>query len=160
MKRLGLIAAAAALATPATGAEPDYAPFRACVWEIENPTDQTIYHHCTAPLVQHCGASKTALEAVSCIEAARDALEDQTTREMADLPNLSPLPPNFPEAGIDVAMDELELSRDTGAAACVLVAERDEDAGVKVGQRAVNTAFCQLMAVGDVYGLLTQFKRP
>ncbi|MEM7270442.1 MAG: hypothetical protein AAF401_14480 [Pseudomonadota bacterium] len=148
------------IAGPVLAQDRNYDGFHACVWSVADPTDQTVYHHCTAPLVSHCGVAKTAKDAVACIEAERDALQDQVTAEAAEFSRMETLPPNFPEAGVDVAMDELSLSNDTGAAACILMSDRDEKAGVAVGQRAVNSAFCQLMAAGDVYGLLTQFKRP
>jgi hypothetical protein len=121
--------------------------FRACVAETEGSGVSTSYHHCSGGLVTHCGASATAKDAVDCIGEIRTHLETHVAESTVIVADLT---------GETVAEMEATLAdtRSSGVSACAILASKDIDAGIAVGQRAVNLAFCELVATGDVYALL------
>lgn len=123
------------------------AAFDACVAEVEEATIASTFHHCTGPLAAHCGASETAAEAARCIEEARAGVEARIEEEAAAL-----------AAAGNGRREETErllaTARGGGAASCAVMASRDASDGVAVGQRAVNGAFCELVASGDALALL------
>jgi len=130
----------------ANEAEQD-AAFRQCVAETKDEGVSTSYHHCTGALVTSCGNEETAKAAVDCINTSRDRLKGKIAVATEVL---------SAETGEPVQEIEATLAdtRASGESACALMARNDADAGVAVGQRAVNLAFCELVAEGDVYALL------
>lgn len=137
----------------------DLDAFRTCVLAEEAPTTATVYHHCAAQLAAPCGASKTAAEAASCIDAVRQRVERRRLAEFDALIAQDPSPDWLPEGGVETVGAAIELSVNNGKGSCVLVADRDKNNGVAVGQRAVNGAFCNLVVEGDAYGLLVNMER-
>ena len=143
-------ALAAGLAAPAFA--DGFAEFRACALEGDANVTAT-FHHCTAPLVSHCGASATAKEAAACIDAARSDIETEITRASAALGETT-------GDGADAIADAMSGNRSAGEASCALMAQQDATTGVKVGQRAVNASFCQAIASGDVLGMVYRMEAP
>ncbi len=137
----------------------DLDAFRACALMEEAPTTATVYHHCAAQLVGPCGASKTAAEAVACIDGARQRIERRRLAEFDALIARVPAPDRMPEGGVSTVGAMIDLAVNNGKGSCLLVADRDEKNGVAVGQRAVNGAFCNLVVEGDAYGLLVNMDR-
>lgn len=137
----------------------DLDAFRACALAEEAPTTATVYHHCAAQLVAPCGASKTAAEAVSCIDTARQRVEQRRLAEFDALIAQDPAPDWLPEGGVATVGAAIDLSVNNGKGSCLLVADRDKNNGVAVGQRAVNGVFCNLVVEGDAYGLLINMER-
>ncbi|MEM7524648.1 MAG: hypothetical protein AAF360_12995 [Pseudomonadota bacterium] len=131
--------------TPAPAA--DFEPFRACVAAADETAVTATYHHCTAPLASHCGASATAADAVACIRAVRDEFE----AEIAS--GVEALAERTEERRADVEW-YLADGRGSGESSCAVMASQDQARGVAVGQRAVNGAFCELIISGDVLALL------
>ncbi|MEL7464480.1 MAG: hypothetical protein AAFN79_10460 [Pseudomonadota bacterium] len=144
--RILFSAVAITLLAPAAHAAEDYAAFRACVEAVEEATVTATFHHCTAEIAAPCGASATAKEAAACIDAKRDEMEAEIFAQTFVL-----------AAKTDDAPEEvtsaLAGNRSAGEASCAMMAQRDAAADVAVGQRAVNGAFCQLIATGDVLGM-------
>lgn len=153
MKRLAaLIVAAAPFAAMSDDADLD--AFRDCALAEEAPTTATVYHHCAAQLVAPCGASKTASEAVACIDESRQRVERRRLAHFDALIAQDPAPDWLPEGGVATVDAMIDHSLNNGKGSCLLVADRDKQTGVAVGQRAVNDAFCKLVVEGDAYGLL------
>ncbi len=137
----------------------DLDAFRTCALAEEAPTTATVYHHCAAQLVAPCGASKTAAEAVSCIDIARQRVERRRLAEFDALIVQDPAPDWLPEGGVSTVGAAIDLSVNNGKGSCLLVLDRDKNDGVAVGQRAVNGAFCNLLVESDAYGLLINMER-
>ena len=137
----------------------DLDAFRACALAEEAPNTATVYHHCAAQLVAPCGASSTAAEAAACIDAARQRVEKRRLAEFDALIAQDPAPDWLPEGGVDTVGAAIDLSVNNGKGSCLLVADRDKNEGVAVGQRAVNAAFCNLVVQGDASGLLVNMER-
>lgn len=137
----------------------DLYAFRACALAEEAPDTATVYHHCAAQLVAPCGASKTAAEAAACIDIARQRVERRRLAEFDALIAKDPAPDWLPEGGVETVGAAIDLSVNNGKGSCLLVADRDKTDGVAVGQRAVNSAFCNLVVEGDAYGLLINMER-
>lgn len=137
----------------------DLDAFRSCVLAEEAPTTATVYHHCAAQLVAPCGTSKTASEAAACIDLARQRVEQRRLAELDALIAEHPAPDWLPEGGLETVGAAMDLSVNNGKGSCMLVADRDKTDGVAVGQRAVNSAFCNLVVEGDAYGLLVNMGR-
>ena len=137
----------------------DLDAFRACALAEEAPTTATVYHHCAAAFAAPCGASKTAAEAASCIDAARQRVERRRLAEFDALIAQDPAPDWLPEGGVATVGEMIDQSLNNGKGSCLLVADRDKQNGVAVGQRAVNGAFCNLVVEGDAYGLLVNAGR-
>ena len=149
------------LLTPfaALAEDADLDAFRACALSEETPTMNTVYHHCASELVASCGASKTAAEAVTCIDTARQRVETRRLAEFETLTAQDPAPDWLPEGGVTAVGEAIDLSVYNGKGSCLLVADRDEKNGIAVGQRAVNDAFCRLVVEGDAYGLQVNMGR-
>lgn len=148
MKRM--IAALAIFAAVPAAAE-DYGPLRACMADIEATEENPIFHICTATLAQPCGASKTAAEAVACIDGAGAALGAAIEAGRDALLEANP------EGAEDITW-YLDETRANTEAQCETMAAAEKDAGLPTGQRAVNIAFCQLMATGDVFAALRRLE--
>lgn len=148
---LCLAPAAVALAE-GTGGAADHAALRACIAETEAASEDPVFHHCTAALAEGCGAAATAAEAAACIAAARDGLEGAIAAGRADLVAAR-------AAEVETIDWYLDQTRANGEAACVSMVEGQAAAGVAVGQRAVNAAFCDLIVTGDVFVALTRLER-
>lgn len=133
--------------------------FRACALAEKAPTTATVYHQCAARLVASCGAAKTAAEAASCIDSARQQLERRRLAEFDALIGADPAPDWLPDGGVATVGAMIDRSVNNGKGSCLLVADRDKRNGVGVGQRAVNGAFCSLVVEGDAYGLLVNAGR-
>ena len=137
----------------------DLDAFRTCAFAEDAPTTATVYHHCAAKLVAPCASSKTAAEAVACIDTARKRVERRRLVAFDALIVQDPAPAWLPEGGVATIGAAIELSVNNGKGSCLLVADRDEQNGVAVGQRAVNGAFCNLVVAGDAYGMLVNMER-
>ena len=137
----------------------DLDAFRACALAEEAPTTATVYHHCAARLAAPCGASKTAADASACIDGYRQQLEQRRLAEFDALIAQDPPPDWLPEGGVATVGALIDQSLNNGKGSCLLVADRDKQTGVAVGQRAVNGAFCNLVVEGDAYGLLVNAGR-
>ena len=148
------LASGAALADDA-----DLDAFRACALAEAAPTTATVYHHCAAQLAAPCGASKTAAEAVACIDETRQRMERRRLAEFDALITEDPAPDWLPDGGVATVGAMIDQSINNGRGSCALVADRDRQSGVAVGQLAVNAAFCGLMIEGDAYGLLVNAGR-
>lgn len=146
------LAALAPVGAPAAAAEADFDGFRACVAAVEDATVASSFHACTGALAAPCGAAATAAEAATCIRAVRDEVEAAITAEIDALVLAS---------GDERAEIEWYLAdgRASGTSSCAVMASQDRAAGVAVGQRAVNEAFCELIVSGDVFGLLLRLDR-
>ncbi len=137
-----------ALAQPVfADGEVNDAEFRTCVAETKDEGISTSYHHCSSALVTSCGGEATAKAAVDCINAVRDHLRGHiaVSTEMISARTGEP---------VQEIESTLAETRASGESACAILASSDADAGVAIGQRAVNLAFCELVAEGDVYALL------
>lgn len=152
MKYLALfLALALAHPTLADGGADDDA-FRACVAETKDEGVSTSYHHCSSMMVTSCGNEATAKDAVDCINAVRDHLSGHVAVSTEVIAASTGEPVQEIEA-------TLADTRASGESACAVLAKSDADAGIAVGQRAVNLAFCELVAEGDVYALLVVLER-
>ena len=141
MKRM--IFAAMLVAGPALAG--DYDEFRACVEAVEGAAVTATFHHCTHAIAAPCGASKTAKEAAACMDGERAEMEAEIEAQIAVLAAKTGDAP-------DEVRGALEGNRSAGEASCAIMAQRDAAAGVAVGQRAVNGAFCGMIVTGDVLG--------
>ncbi len=137
----------------------DLDAFRTCALKEATPTTATVYHHCAAQLVAPCGASQTAGEAVACIDGSRQRVERRRLAEFDALIAENPAPDWLPEGGVATVGALIDLAVNNGKGSCLLVADRDKNNGVAIGQRAVNGAFCNLVVEGDAYGLLINMER-
>lgn len=129
----------------------EYDVYRACVSESAAASVGESFHHCAGPLVAHCGASKTAKDAVGCIDQARFDMEAEIAREIEVLEAADP----EAAASIEVLVAN---SRNGGLSACETMGHIDESQGVAVGQRAVNSAVCIFVASSDVYAMLLRLE--
>ena len=138
-----VIALAAALPASAQ----DAAAFRQCVAGEARSGVAESYAICAAPLAQPCASSATAKEAAGCIDAARHQVAGWVEAGASALADRRSEP-------LSEVMDDLNVIADGGAAACAAMADNDRRSGVATGQRAVNAAFCGLVATADVYAAL------
>lgn len=135
------------LLAAAPAAAEGYAAFRACVAAVEDASMNETFHHCTAEIAEPCGASATAKAASECILNERDAVEAEIARAAAALAERR-------GEAVEEVTSALDGNRSAGEASCAMMASQDKTARVKVGQRAVNGAFCDLIVSGDVLGML------
>ena len=141
MKRM--IFAAMLVAGPAAAG--DYDEFRACVEAVDEAAVTATFHHCTANIAAPCGTAATAKEAASCMDEKRAAMELEIEAQIAVLAAKTGDAP-------DEVRGALDGNRSAGEASCAMMAQQDATAGVAVGQRAVNGAFCGMIVTGDVLG--------